>query len=72
MKNQYPVGATWKAVDDKKTGIVWLEKIGKGFEVWKNLSFYTSDGSGRESDWFTSKRKAIENCFVHGRFKKIK
>jgi hypothetical protein len=70
--NKYPIGAMWKAEDNKKTGLVWLEKIESGCEIWIAESFYSCDGSGKQIDWHSSKRKAIENCFVYGKFKRVK
>lgn len=71
-KTDYPIGATWRFVN-KEGGVseVWLKERNEYFEVWCN-SFNYSDGSGYESDWFTSKKQAIYWCPIHSNEEKIR
>lgn len=71
--SRFTVGDTWICVNKSgSVGTVWLEKIHDGFEVWM-WSFCYSDGSGRESDWTTSKSAAVDQCPIWGvRFKRVK
>jgi hypothetical protein len=83
-ESDYPVGSKWTAkIERGISGIVWLDRIMDGTEVWR-YSYSYGDGSGGESDWDTSKRKCVEACasgmrFLYGgrhaptiRFKRVK
>jgi hypothetical protein len=78
--SKFPIGATWKASNDKgQIGEIYLSEINKYFEVWRYSVCY-SDGSSHfgDSDWGTSKemcRKYIPIWNSNGkplRFKRIK
>lgn len=68
----YKVGDTWKCIDKNgRIAIVWLSNINETFEVWR-WSWHYSDGSGGNFDWATSKTKAVQDCPVVGRYKRVK
>jgi len=73
--SDYPIGATWKAVDGSGTkSTVWKDEVYPTFEVWK-VNWCYSDGSGGSFEWFTNRRQAIEwgSCKLNGRvrFKRV-
>lgn len=82
-KSNYPVGATWKAVNSSGHYCeIWLQQREGNFETWR-FSFHYADGSNsgswHDSDWGTSYRMCYNMCayrlFIHGekmpRFKRI-
>lgn len=78
MKKDYPVGSSWVAENKHKKGIAWLKEKHPKLQIWYYSSCF-KDGSGMETNWVTSKDKAVSLCkigmntFTYGdvRFKKL-
>jgi hypothetical protein len=74
--SDYPIGATWEAVDKTgKKGTIWLDERRGKFEIWR-WSWTYADGSApfSASDWAVSYKSARYAIPLKkgARFKRVK